>query len=193
VRPHERAEDLAPAPAAGPPRAAQPTGTAGQVVRVGVIGAISRIKGFDVLVACAEEAKRRNLPLRFTVIGFGHDDRRLRRLGVTVTGRYRNEQVPELIEAHALDLLWLPSVWPETYCYALSLALCSGRPVAAFDLGAIAARWRRLDRPDGLMPLDLARDPAALTDRLLALAAGARPAQDTPTRAARVEGLGSGC
>jgi hypothetical protein len=40
------------------------------------------------------------------------------------------------------DLILIPSIWPETYCYTLSHALASGRPVAGFDLGAVGTRLR---------------------------------------------------
>ncbi len=60
------------------------------------------------------------------------------------------------------------AIWPETYSYALTLALRTGLPVAAFDLGAPADRLRA--DPDGhLLPYALADDPSACNDRLLAI------------------------
>ena len=66
------------------------------------------------------------------------------------------------------DLILLPAIWPETYSYALTLALRTGLPVAAFDLGAPGERLRAY--PNGhCLPYALATDPAAFNDRLLAI------------------------
>ncbi|WP_409566427.1 hypothetical protein [Methylobacterium sp. E-065] len=51
----------------------------------------------------------------------------------------------------AADLILLPAIWPETYSSALTMALRTGLPVAAFELGAPAERLRA--DPDGpLLP-----------------------------------------
>jgi hypothetical protein len=56
---------------------------------VAVIGAIGVHKGFNVLKACAQDAKRRGLPLRFVVIGYTRDDAQFRALdNVVITGAY---------------------------------------------------------------------------------------------------------
>jgi glycosyltransferase involved in cell wall biosynthesis len=77
----------------------------------------------------------------------------------------------------------LPAIWPETYSYALTLALRTGLPVAAFDLGAPAERLRAY--PNGhLLPGALATDPAAFNDRLLAIDVSAAGRLTVPIRAA---------
>ena len=81
-----------------------------------------------------------------------------------MSGQLRREyRLPGLIEQVDPDVIWVPSLWPETYCYTLTAALVSGRAVAAFDLGAQANRLRAARR-DGLIPLGQAYRP----DRLLA-------------------------
>jgi hypothetical protein len=45
-----------------------------------------------------------------------------------------------LIGAQRPDLGFLPSVWPETWCYSLSLLWQAGLWPVAFDLGAQGAR-----------------------------------------------------
>lgn len=124
----------------------------GERLRVVVIGAIGRIKGYDILLACAREARNRRLPLDFIVMGYSMNDAQLQAEGVTVTGRYQEGQALETLRDLAPHAVWLPSVWPETYSYTLSLALQAGLPVVAFDLGAIAARLRRIGRADYLVP-----------------------------------------
>jgi len=142
-------------------------------VHVVAIGAIGNIKGYDVLVACAREARARQLPIRFTVMGFSRDDHALAALGVRVTGRYEEQDAVALLTQLEPAIVWLPSVWPETYSYTLSIALAAGLPVAAFDMGAIASRLRRSGHPAVLMPTQWTRAPHRINDRFVALAEAA--------------------
>jgi len=137
-----------------------------------VIGAIGQRKGFGVLLRCARDARARGLGLRFTLLGFGLDDARLKAAGVAVSGRYQDADALGLLKQLSADLIWLPSTCPETFSYTLSLALRTGLPICAFDLGAIAARLRRLGITDGLLALSLADRPAVLNQLLIALASG---------------------
>ncbi len=73
----------------------------------------------------------------------------------------------DLLRSLKIDLVMIPSIWPETYCYALSIALAAGVPPVTFDLGAQAERLR--DTGQGVrVPPSLLQDPSAFNDRLLA-------------------------
>ena len=134
---------------------------------VAVIGAIGDAKGYEVLLAAARDAAWRNLALRFVLIGYSRDDRRLLETGrVFVTGPYEEYELPKLIAREKPDFAFLPSVWPETWCFALSEAWQAGLAVAAFDLGAQAARIRATGR-GWLLPLGLS--PSAINNALLNL------------------------
>jgi GT2 family glycosyltransferase len=158
VRPH--AAPVVPLPLL--PRTSQRRGT-----RVALVGAIGDHKGYKVLLACARDARARRLPLEFVVIGYTRNDAPLIATGkVFITGRYSEAEAPHLLQREQPNVVWLPSVWPETWCYTLDYALAAGLPVVAFDLGAIAERLR--DRGSGLlMPLGLA--PRQINQRLLQL------------------------
>ena len=149
----------------GPPASAPPGGATGER-RICVIGGIGPEKGYDVLLAAARDAASRDLKLRFIVVGHTVDDAELLRTGrVFVTGEYRDAEATALIRAQRADLAWLPSIWPETWCFALSEAWRAGLDVVAFDIGAVAERIRRRGR-GMLLPLGL--PPGALNDMLLA-------------------------
>lgn len=137
-------------------------------LRVVVIGAIGKIKGYDILLACAKDARRRQLPIDFIVYGYSMNDTNLRREGVRVTGRYLEQHADQGLRALGAHCIWFPYAWPETYSYTLSIALRSSCPIFAFDLGAIASRLRTLELDEHLMPLQLAREPTAINQRLLA-------------------------
>jgi GT2 family glycosyltransferase/glycosyltransferase involved in cell wall biosynthesis len=161
LAPH--AEALAEFP---PPRAPARLAAAAPL-RVFVVGALGKSKGADLLEACAIDAARRALPLSFELIGYGY-----RELGagsaakLRVHGRYRDDELPQLLENHAPDLVWFPALLPETYSYTLSSALAAGLPVAVPNLGAFPERVA--GRPSSwVYDWDLAA--SAVNDWLLAL------------------------
>jgi GT2 family glycosyltransferase len=151
-----------------PPRSSQ-----NKIKRVALIGALGDHKGYRVLLACARDARARRLPLEFVVIGHTYDDARLLETGrVFITGRYAEAEAPHLLRREQPDVVWLSSVWPETWCYTLDYALDTGLPVAAFDLGAIAERLRNAGR-GFLLPLDLR--PQQINRQLLNLVGVTEP------------------
>lgn len=114
----------------------------GNGLHVAVIGAIGAIKGFDAVLGLSRYAVSRDPSVRVTVIGYTHNDVIARAAGIDVMGAYTNDEVQGLIEKVQPDIIWIPSLWPETFCYTLSIAMTSGRPIAVFDLGAQANRVR---------------------------------------------------
>ncbi len=135
--------------------------------RVCVVGAIGPEKGYDVLLACARDAAMRKLALEFVVVGFTMDDQRLLDTGhAFVTGRYAEAEGEALIRAQAAQMAWLPSIWPETWSFALSLAWQAGLPVVAFDIGAPAERIRAQGQ-GWVLPLGLSA--TAINSTLLTL------------------------
>jgi len=134
--------------------------------RIAVIGGIGPAKGYDILLACARDAARRRLPLDFLVAGTSADDLALLETGnIFVTGPYREGEANALIASLAADLAFLPSIWPETWCFALSEAWRAGLYTLVFDLGAQAARVTATGR-GAVLPLGL--PIARINDALLA-------------------------
>ena len=152
----------------------------GPLRRIVVVGAIGVEKGFEILLACVRDAQARALPLQFTVVGFTADDERLMAAGPAfVTGEYIEADATELIRAQRGHLALIPSVWPETWCFALSRAWEAGLPAAVFDLGAQAERVRATGR-GAVLPLGLGAP--AVNDALLRLAMPQASSQCPPRR-----------
>jgi len=132
----------------------------GQPLRVCVVGGISQWKGYDVLLALAEEIQTHRLPIELSLVGHTHDDDALISRGVRVTGEYREEEVQDLIRQQRPDVGLIPSVAPETWCYALGQVWLSGLEAVCFDLGAQGERVRKsmtgLAVPLGVPPFQLA-------------------------------------
>jgi GT2 family glycosyltransferase/glycosyltransferase involved in cell wall biosynthesis len=134
---------------------------------VAVIGALGLEKGYDVLLACARDAAARDLHLRFTVVGYTVDDGPLLETGrVFVTGPFAAGEAGGLLAQSGASLAFIPSIWPETWCFALSDAWDCGLDAAVFDIGAPAERVRRTGR-GWVLPLNL--PAAAVNDALLRL------------------------
>lgn len=117
----------------------RPSSTA--AVRVAVIGALGINKGSELLAACARDALKRGLPVQFQLFGYANDDAPLRRLGnVKLSGEYKREDLPRLLAENPCDVALFLSIWPETYCYALSDAYELGLYPIALDFGALSER-----------------------------------------------------
>jgi glycosyltransferase involved in cell wall biosynthesis len=150
-----------------PPMAVTPAAAGPEHRRVVTVGAIGIEKGFDVLLHCARDAASRDLPLQFVVVGHTIDDARLMDTGrIFVTGEFAAREAAALIRAQRPSFGLLPSVWPETWCFALTDLWRAGLNVAAFDLGAQAERIRASGGRGILLALGL---PApAINNALLA-------------------------
>jgi GT2 family glycosyltransferase/glycosyltransferase involved in cell wall biosynthesis len=132
-------------------------------LRVVIIGAIGKIKGFDVILNCAKQAQDAKLPIEFIVMGYTMNDLLAKEAGVIVAGKYQEAEALEKLQHLNPHAVWLPSIWPETYSYTLSLALQAGLPVFSFDIGAIARRLRESGAEDKLMPLSWIDNPEKIT------------------------------
>jgi len=133
VRPHEEAPPAFPLPAR--------TKNNGKVLSIALVGAIEPHKGADVIYNLALDAQLPDLPIRFTIVGYFSNTETMSKVDVRETGLYQSEE-EALAQLRKLgpDVIFLPSIWPETYCYTLSLALAAGIPPVVFDIGAHAER-----------------------------------------------------
>lgn len=138
-------------------------------LRIAALGGIGPHKGSNVLHDLAVDARLRHLPIQYLVVGYSNMPERLAALGVAETGRYDSDQeAMALLHERQVDLVLIGSIWPEAYCYTLSLALAAGIPPVVFDLGAQAERLRARDE-GVILDQRLVHNAAALNDTLLGL------------------------
>ena len=115
-------------------------------LKVVVLGALSRIKGADVLEEVATLAAQQTIPVDFHLIGYAYRSLRTQpKARLTVHGAYDDKDLPQLLQWLQPDLVWFPAVWPETYSYTLSASLESGLPIVAPNIGAFAERLQNRD------------------------------------------------
>ena len=158
VRPHEQPISTG-APVLRPP--SEP-----KVINVVTIGAIGAHKGSRILLNLARDAKARSLPIRYHIVGYSDLTTEMAAAGVFETGRYDSES--EAFESLAKirpSCVFLPSIWPETFCFTLSIAFALESPPVVFDLGAQAERVRAADF-GFILPYRLIDDIHGLNDRL---------------------------
>jgi GT2 family glycosyltransferase len=158
-------------PRSGEPRPGKPSPGKPSRTSVCVVGAIGVHKGYDILLACARDAARRDLDLQFIVVGHTIDDARLLATKrVFVTGRFEPGEVVGLIAEQNGRLGFVASICPETWCLSLGDIWRAGLQAAAFDIGAPAERIRRTRRGI-LLPLGLSA--SAINNTLVAAMAAA--------------------
>ncbi|GAB4397030.1 MAG: hypothetical protein OHK0048_03910 [Rhodoferax sp.] len=118
----------------------------GARLKIAVLGALSKIKGADVLEEVATLAAQQGLALEFHLLGYAYRTLRTQpKAALTVHGGYDDPDLPRLIAWLAPDLIWFPAVWPETYSYTLSASLANGCPIVAPRLGAFEERLHQRD------------------------------------------------
>ncbi|AWK90279.1 glycosyltransferase [Azospirillum thermophilum] len=112
----------------------------GPVLRVAVVGGIGVAKGSRMLEAMVRLAEAHRLPVAFEL--FGNIDRPIGSAHFRDNGPYSPDQLPGLLAERGCHAVFLPSIWPETYCYVLDEVVGLGLPVGVFDIGAPAERLR---------------------------------------------------
>jgi hypothetical protein len=115
--------------------------------RIAFAGSLQRHKGARVLVDVIERVRAAGRSsVEWHVFGAsGGGDKEafeaLRRLGgVRLHGYYRAGTLPRRLVQAKVDLVLLPSIWPEAHCLVLDECAAAGVPVLAFDLGAPGER-----------------------------------------------------
>jgi glycosyltransferase involved in cell wall biosynthesis len=123
------------------PHPERPLAASASPVRVVTLGNLSPEKGLAVVAQCAEDAKRRGLPLVFRVLGATTAPIALSPDSpLTIHGSYDESVLPRLLAAEGADVLFFPAQVPETYSYTLSVALATRTPIVASALGAFPER-----------------------------------------------------
>ena len=112
-------------------------------IKVALLGGLARVKGLDVLLACAREAKQNDQPLAFCLLGYpGHALPTWPDLPIQVRGEYTDRDLPALLALERADVIWFPGQIPETFSYTLDVALATRLPIVASALGAVGERLK---------------------------------------------------
>ncbi len=155
-----------------------------RIARVAILGNLSPEKGLNVVAACAQEARARGLPLVFRLLGSTTEPiAQSPEVPLTIHGQYVDADLPGLIGAEKPDVILFPAQVPETYAYTLSVALASGLPIVASDLGAFTERLAGHPRSSTVAW----NAPAAVWNEALLAAAGLHRRQVVPAHSLRIK------
>lgn len=118
------------------------------VVTVGILGGIGYHKGAGVLKKLAQHTDH-----GFRVVVIGDMDSTYSHERITVHGEYDRSEIADLAKSYSLTCWFLPSIWPETFCYTLRECLSTGLKVFGFDIGAQADALQQ-HKNGQVIPLD---------------------------------------
>lgn len=106
---------------------------------IGLLGVLSIHKGLHVVQKMCRIIDKKQLLVRIKLIGYASEPMYEYKC-YSQTGEYSTKDLHYLIEENQIDLIFIASVWPETFSYTTSEAISTGLPVACFDIGASPER-----------------------------------------------------
>lgn len=109
-------------------------------LHIGILGTLSIAKGGEIVKLLRNYLHKEGLVVPITIIGpslvsLPKD--------VTVWGTYEPNDLPEIISYRDINVIFIPSIVPETFSYTISEAIEMKLPIVAFDIGAQGARVGR--------------------------------------------------
>lgn len=103
-------------------------------LHIGVVGRIAEHKGAERVAQLARLIRRRRGEERLTVIGT--IDRRIGGRGISVTGSYQRGALQERLQSSGVNVVFMPSICPETFSLVVHEVMAMQLPLLCFDLGA---------------------------------------------------------
>ncbi|HNX58328.1 MAG TPA: glycosyltransferase, partial [Spirochaetota bacterium] len=113
-------------------------------INIGILGAMSYPKGKKIIEEMVHYIDDKSLNVSVKVIGSMSTGLSSKHL--FVNGRYSSYELESLVEKHKIDIIFIPSIWPETFSYTTEESMKMGLPVAVFNLGAPAERVKMYDK-----------------------------------------------
>jgi len=113
----------------------------GRTLRVAMLGVYARLKGAHVVDALTQIVDPADIAVH--LIGPVEDDvPKTAAERITTTGKYSDEELPDLLAKLRPHVIWFPGMAPETYSFTLTTAIESGLPIVAPRIGAFTERLR---------------------------------------------------
>jgi glycosyltransferase involved in cell wall biosynthesis len=111
-------------------------------INIAMLGNISlKQKGADIIRGMSTQISNyKNVQL--IVIGSLHNPPH----NIKVTGKYQHSDLPRIVMKEKIDLVFIPSICPETFSYTTSEAISMGLPVACYNIGAPAERVKKYEK-----------------------------------------------
>ena len=112
---------------------------------VAIIGNLAVHKGAEVIREVCRYADENHIgDVQFHL--FGENFENIVSKHLSIEGPYERYELPTKLRNANIDLVFIPSTWPETFCYTAGEAISLGYPVACFDLGGQSDQVRNSDK-----------------------------------------------
>ena len=111
------------------------------IITIGLLGQLCKHKGIEKIKELIQYIHNNQLSkYRIVCIGDAQD---VRNDSVFfATGKYRREDIANLVEEYNIDVFFMSSVCPETFSYTISEIQSMKRPLISYDLGAQGERTK---------------------------------------------------
>ena len=103
------------------------------IINIAVVGFLNKIKGADIVQQMAQIIIDNKFLAQIIVVG---KCKKKENSALKILGKYDREDLPEIIEKHQIDIVFISSICPETFSYTTHEAMLMGVKIACFDLGA---------------------------------------------------------
>jgi len=119
-----------------------------KIFNIAIVGNLMIHKGVHIVASLASYIDYHNLNIKVHIFGDNFEPYESFNLIKTVVkhGRYKKIDLPELMEENEIDIVFIPSIWPETFSFTTEEAIKMQLPVAVFDIGAPAERVKHYDK-----------------------------------------------
>jgi GT2 family glycosyltransferase len=105
---------------------------------IGILGGINVPKGAYVIKSLVEYIDNNKLNTKVVLIG--EISIKLKSPSFYKTGRYKPEELSDIVTDLGITEFLIPSIWPETFSYTTDEIMQLGYPLTVFDIGAPAER-----------------------------------------------------
>ena len=105
-------------------------------INIAIIGGINYQKGSQIVWEMYKLVRNSHEYNNVKLFLFGETDNFSLRQSDIYKGRYNREQLPDLMEKNHISLVFIPSIWGETFCITVQEAIEMDIPTAAFNIGA---------------------------------------------------------
>ncbi|MCD8090776.1 MAG: glycosyltransferase, partial [Clostridiales bacterium] len=114
-----------------------------KTLNIGILGDLNTHKGLNIVKDMLRLITSRD---GIRIINIGSSEGKIKDENYRETGRYTYDELPLLTLDNDIDVYFITSVWPETFCYTAEEAMKMGMPVMSFDIGAHAERIRAYEK-----------------------------------------------
>ncbi len=111
---------------------------------IGILGNFMRTKGSRVVIEMQDIIDKNSLPVDIVVIGENLDTKTHNSL--KILGRYKPDDIPKIFAENKIDIVFIASIWPETFSYTTQEVINMSVPIACFDIGAPAERVSKYEK-----------------------------------------------